>query len=78
MGDLLRPAKVHVVSKEGECQVNIVIDLNINLTTEGVALKSNRSERQEAEKEEEEKTIWAIPNFTQQNKVKFGKKKEQE
>lgn len=80
MGDLLRPARVHVISKEGECQVNITIDLNINLSAEGLSIQATkeRKEEKEVEKDEEEKTIWAIPNFTQKDKVKFGKKKENE
>jgi len=80
MGDLIRPTKVHVISKEGEVQLNITIDLNINLNTGNVDFKVNKpvESKVEKEKEEDEKTIWAIPNFGSKDKVKFGKKKEQE
>lgn len=75
MGDLIRPTKVHVITKEGECQLNITIDLNINLNTGTVELQSGKTNK--IVEEEEEKTIWAIPTFESKDKVKFGKKKEE-
>lgn len=80
MGDLIRPTKVHVITKEGECQLNITIDLNINLNTGTVDLqsaKANKIVEKEKEKEEDDKTIWAIPSFKSDDKVKFGKRKEE-
>lgn len=80
MGDLIRPSRIHVISKEGEVQLNITIDLNINLNTGNIESKVNNSpeNKAEQEKENEEKTIWAIPNFKSNDKVKFGKRKDQE
>jgi hypothetical protein len=78
MADLIRPTKVQVVTKEGECQLNITIDLNININTGTVELQSSKATKTTIEKEEEDKTIWAIPTFKSEDKVKFGKKKEQE
>jgi len=82
MGDLIRPTKVHVVTKDGECQLNITIDLNINLNTGTVELQSSKAKIEkeqvkEVEQEEEEKTVWAIPKFKSEDKVKFGKRKEE-
>lgn len=76
MGDLIRPTKVHVVTREGECQLNITIDLNINLNTGAVELQSSKATQSPVEKKEEEETVWAIPTFTSGDKVRFGKKKE--
>lgn len=77
MGDLIRPTKVHVVTKDGECQLNITIDLNINLNTGTVELQSSKATTAPVvEKAEEDKTVWAIPTFVSGDKVKFGKKKE--
>lgn len=78
MADLIRPTKVQVVTKEGECQLNITIDLNININTGTVELQSSKVNRViEKEMKEEDKTVWAIPTFESKDKVKFGKKKEE-
>jgi len=77
MGDLIRPTKVHVITKEGECKLNITIDLNINLNTGTVDFQSAKATKIE-QPEEDEKTLWAIPTFKSEDKVKFGKRKEQE
>lgn len=69
MGDLIRP-KIQVVTKDGECSVNITIDLNINLNNAEINKKPETEE-------EDDKTIWAIPTFSSNEKVKFGKKKEE-
>lgn len=77
MGNLIRPTKVHVITKEGECQLSITIDLNINLNTGIVDLKQREATEVVQEKESEEKPLWAIPTFSSENKVKFGKRKEE-
>ncbi len=78
MGELIKPTQVHLVTREGEVKLNIVIDLNINLNTGNVEVKQGNALEKKVEQEESEKTLWAIPNFVKQEKVKFGKKKEQE
>lgn len=79
MADLIRPTKVHVVTKDGECNLNITIDLNINLTTGAVDFQSAKASKlDQFEANDEEKTVWAIPTFKSEDKVKFGKRKEQE
>lgn len=78
MGDLIRPTKVHVITKEGECQLNITIDLNINLNTGSVELQSSKATKviEKEEEKKEEDMVWAIPTFKSGDKVKFGKNKE--
>ena len=76
MVDLIRPTKVHVITKEGECQLNITIDLNINLNTGTVDIQSSKANKI-VEKEDDDKAVWAIPTFESKDKVKFGKKKEE-
>ncbi len=79
MGDLIRPTKVHVITKEGECKLDITIDLNINLTTGGIDFQSAKASKiEKLEEKDDEKTVWAIPTFKSEDKVKFGKRKEQE
>lgn len=78
MGELIKPTQVHVITREGEVKLNITIDLNINLNTGNIDVRQSNALEKKVEKEDEsEKTLWAIPNFTKQEKVKFGKKKEE-
>jgi hypothetical protein len=74
MGDLIRPTRVNVITKEGECKLHIVIDLNINLNTNNIEVKSRQTDNTPEIKEEEEKTEWIIPSFKPGDKVKFGMK----
>lgn len=69
MGELIKPSRVSIITKEGEYQLHIIVDLNINLNTGD--LKADKPNR---EQEDDDKTIWAIPTFKSQDKVKFGKK----
>ena len=78
MADLIKPTKVHVVTKDGECQVNITIDLNINLSAGTVDFQSAKTIEVEKPEGDDDKTVWAIPTFKNEDKVKFGKRKEQE
>lgn len=77
MGELIKPTQVHVVTRDGEVKLHITIDLNINLNTGNVDIRQSNALEKKVEQEESEKTLWAIPNFTKQEKVKFGKKKEE-
>jgi len=60
MVDLIKP-RVSVTTKEGECQIHITLDLNININGE-------------AKLENKESAEWVIPNFNSGEKVSFGKK----
>ena len=77
MVQLLHPQKtVNIVTKEGECKINLTIDLNINLNQQVTDLI-----RQEVKKgyepQEEEKVDFAIPDFEGSGtKLDFGKKEE--
>lgn len=66
MASLTGPTQVNVVTKEGECKLHIVIDLNINLNTNKVEINSKQID-------EEEQPEWAIPSFKAAEKIKFGK-----
>jgi hypothetical protein len=71
MGSLITPTKINVITKEGECKLHIVIDLNINLNTTNVSINSRQAATPEVQ---EEKTTWEIPSFKSVEKVKFGNK----
>jgi hypothetical protein len=63
---LIVPTQVQ--TKEGEITVRIALDLNINLTGNGLSISAKQIEAKE-----EEKTEWAIPEFKPAEKVRFGK-----
>lgn len=72
--------KTQVITKNGECEININLTLNINLTNEGlnlsVAPSSNIGKESQIEKSKpkiEEKVEWEIPDFTNSGTISFGK-----
>ncbi len=75
MPDYISPSNVSIVTKDGECTLHITLDININLNqTGGLEVGPRRESPKTIEENEEEKTVWAIPEFKSGEKVKFGKK----
>ena len=70
--------KTQVITKDGECQVNITLDLNIKIDSSGVAVSAAQSNQQRAIKEDDDQINWdaAVPDFKPKKKglMKFGKK----
>lgn len=67
-----------VVAKDGEVQVTISLELNINLNSDGLIVGANASNVQQTStkkqiEEKDEKIDYAIPNFKSKNKLNFGK-----
>ena len=73
MPQLIKPKEVKVITKDGECQVSIVLELNINLNTDGVAV-SAQTIKQEVKQEKPKESGWEIPDFEALPKINFGKK----
>lgn len=75
MPQLIRPQEVKVITKDGEIQVSLVIDLNINLSG-GVEIASITAQEKKDVKspQKSEDTHWAIPDFGPAPKIQFGKK----
>jgi hypothetical protein len=74
MGELIRPNKVTVLSKDGEVTLNITIDLNLNLNTANVAVEAEKKIKEvkkEIEGNDDDKVTWAIPSFDSSEKLKF-------
>jgi hypothetical protein len=74
MPQLIQPNSVKVTSKEGELDIHITLDLNINLSGVDLSQATKKSTEEEKKEAVEEKPEWAIPTFTSKDKVKFGKK----
>jgi hypothetical protein len=70
MPALIRPGTVKVVTNEGEVQMLITLELNINLNTSGMIENVEAKAKVEPKKEE---SIWEIPDFGTQ-KIDFGKR----
>ena len=60
--------KVTVVTKDGECDVNIKLDLNVNITTNDI--KVSVDGKCKTKKEDDEPFM--VPDFEAGGKIKFG------
>jgi len=81
VASLIKPGTVKVLTKDGEVQVSLTIDLNINLNShglsinaEGTAVESDSGASFGGSAKKEEKFEWAIPDFEEAPKINFGKK----
>ena len=75
MPQVIKPVKTQVVTQDGQCAIDISIELTINVNSDGLHVSATASPgapRPVSEQENEE-TLWAIPEFGGPNKVKFGK-----
>ena len=70
---LIKPNEVKVITKNGECQVSIVLELNINLNGDSTVV-SAQSVKQEKEKSKSSGFNWEVPDFEASPKIQFGKK----
>jgi hypothetical protein len=72
MPQLIKPGTVKIMTQDGEVQVSITLELNINLNSAGLQVTAAAQEIKP--KEEEKKfTEWAIPDFGS-TKIDFGKR----
>lgn len=73
MPALIKPGTVKVVSHEGEVQVSITLELNINLNTEGMIAAISQKEEKKTTIEKKEDSAWEIPDF-ESSTINFGKR----
>lgn len=75
MVQLIRTIKpeTKIITRDGELQVSITLDLNINLTTNG-GIEVTAQAQAKKEEEKKEDTQWAIPDFGPSPRINFGKK----
>jgi len=84
MPNLIRPNETTFVTKEGECLIQvafdpIVLELNINLNSDGLSINPGAVKAQPEEETEDEKPAWVAPEFSsRKKKIKFGKTVEEE
>jgi hypothetical protein len=78
---LLKKKDVQVVTKNGECEVHITLDLNISLNADGLQIGASAggSGSSNKDKDEDEDFEWAVPDFgLESTQVDFGKKVKEE
>lgn len=84
MPNVIKAQEVQVSTKEGECNLNITLDLNINLQTGELNLTA--SEKTNLKKfnnfidddDDDDKVDWKIPEFKTEIIPNFGKKSSDE
>jgi len=77
LASLIKPGSLRVLTKDGEIQVSLTLDININLNTDNVVFGVKNKEENHSinEQKEDEKIKWEIPEFeAPMEKVDFGKK----
>lgn len=77
MPQLIKPGSVKVMTQDGEVQVTIALEININLNSDGLQIAATNNNSQtvvEKKKFHEDKIDWMIPDFGDSPKVDFGKK----
>lgn len=72
MAQLIKPQEVKILTKDGQLEVFISLELNINLNGSGFDVTAQAKEVRTIEKPKED-TLWELPDFTDQPKIKFGK-----
>ena len=65
MAQVLKPSEVKIITKDGELEITLKLDINVK--SEGTV--TNVKE----EKKAEDKANWEIPDFGPSPKLKFGK-----
>lgn len=73
MPALIKPGSVKVITQEGEVQVSITLELNINLNSDGVVAAAVISEKEKVIEKKKEDSIWEIPDF-ESSTINFGKR----
>lgn len=76
MPQLIKPGTVKILTQDGEVQVSIVLELNINLNTNNIDVVSQSivEKKDNTIKKEKEQDDWMIPDFGDSPKINFGKK----
>jgi hypothetical protein len=76
MVNIIKP-KIKTVSKDGECEIYLDLNININISGSDLKISPEITESDKKGITEDDKTDFAIPEFkstSSKNKLKFGKK----
>lgn len=74
MPQLIRPGDVKIITKDGECVVNINLELTIKLDGSGLQVSTVAEQAvQPGQSEKKDNVEWQIPNFSVGKKLNFGK-----
>jgi hypothetical protein len=73
MPQLIKPNDVKVITKDGEVKISLSLDLNINLNQNTVDVDIGSPILNKKQVDDNDKTIWQIPDFSSNEKINFGK-----
>jgi hypothetical protein len=75
MADRIKPNKVNIqsVTKDGECNINICLELNINVNSSGVEVTAKSIAPLAKQEEEKKESVYMIPDFGSNEIIDFGK-----
>jgi hypothetical protein len=78
MPTVIRSPETKIVTKNGETTLSIsvepiVIEITLNLNTDGVVNIASTNAKPKETPPEEDKPAWVVPQFSSMPKVKFGK-----
>lgn len=77
MPSLIKPQSVNVVTKDGELEIRLILELNLNINATGVDVSTvarEASVKPLEKPKEPENTMWAIPDFGPVERIEFGRK----
>jgi hypothetical protein len=72
MPSKIKPTTIkNIYTQNGECKIEISLEIDINVNSDGVNV--GVTPKTQSESPQEEKVDWAIPDFGNSPKIKFGK-----
>jgi hypothetical protein len=74
VAQVLKPSEVKIITKDGELEITLKLDINININQSDIVVKSEGTVTKVKEETKlEDKANWEIPDFGPSPKLKFGK-----
>ena len=73
-----QPNQTHVITKEGECHLTITLDLNLNITSDGLVTATAKQNKinKYVDNSDDDEVHFTVPDFKSEKgkKLDFGKK----
>jgi hypothetical protein len=75
MAERIKTNKVNIQSttKDGECKINICLDLNININSGEVVVNAQNITPLKKQEEKKKEDVYMIPDFGSSQIIDFGK-----
>ena len=77
MAQLLKPSDVKIITKDGELEITLKLEININVNQSDIVVKNlssdSRSSENKLQSNKDSNVSFEIPDFGPSPKLKFGK-----